>query len=141
MLEQYWDFMHSPVVTRQQSFVENQKPFCWKKFLAANKSMLEGLHALREDENLPGNRIINDTEKFVVSLYSTIDKTNVYSLSQLRWYLFCKHQYTDDMLPPMAGALKLGVILCPWCGNAHVPKQDRIFLHLLIMAGWKLMEN
>ena len=61
--------------------------------------MLEGLHALREDENLPGNRIINDIEKFVVSLYSTIDKTNVYSLSQLRWYLFSKHQYTADMLP------------------------------------------
>ena len=46
-------------------FCRKSKALCWKKFLAANKSMLEGLHALGEDENLPGNRIINDIEKFV----------------------------------------------------------------------------
>ena len=27
MLEQYWDFMRSPVVTIQQKLVEYQKPF------------------------------------------------------------------------------------------------------------------
>ena len=87
-------------------FNRRSKGTCWKKFRQASETMLKAMQSLGETVDLPTSDVFKGIEQYVMSLYSSNHPKNVDSLGKLRWFLFSKHQYTAEMLPPTAGALK-----------------------------------
>ena len=90
-------------------FNGKSKKSAWKVFF---NSDCETLYALRglADTTIKIDEIVTGLETFVLNLYCKQRPNSVENLSSLRWYLFSKHQYNSDKLPPISSALNTKIL-------------------------------
>ena len=53
--------------------------------------------------------MLDNLDSFVCAAFSP-KGININTISELRWYLFCKHMAESDKLPPTLGALRQHVL-------------------------------
>ena len=100
----------------------------WKEFVTADDAILSALSNLGQCEALPDLFTITNIERFVVKVYGDKKRTDVDTLSQLRWFLFSKFQYDAARLPPTMSALKYKIFrshfVCLVLKRSDVPIQN-----------------
>ena len=84
------------------SFAGKWKLTCQKAFKEAEEDGLLALACLGTCVK-PTEEMLASLEKFVCQLY--LPKTHIYSLKDLRWWLFKKKQAESEKLPPTSGTL------------------------------------
>ena len=94
-------------------FCGKSKTTWWKVFMAADDDVLGALLNLGIGENLPKLETLEALERFVVNVYCGPKRPqSIFTLSELRWYLFSKFQYEAEKLPPTFSALKYKIFRC-----------------------------
>ena len=70
------------------------------------------IYAIRglADTTIKIDEIVTGLETFVLNLYCKQRPNSVENLSSLRWYLFSKHQFNSDKLPPTSSALNTKIL-------------------------------
>ena len=54
--------------------------------------------------------VYSELEQYVLQLYDSETPSAISNLAELRWYMFWKHQYESDKLPPTKMALDQKVL-------------------------------
>ena len=54
--------------------------------------------------------VYNEIEQYILQLYNSERPSAISNLVELRWYIFSKHQYESDKLPPTKMALDQGFL-------------------------------
>ena len=108
-------------------FTGKSKSTWWKIFMKADSPIIDALCKLGVNEALPVLETLESMGKFVVKLYGG-ETYNINNLSDLRWYLFSKHQNDTEKLPPTMSALKYKIFRCHFVTlvlrRSHLPKQS-----------------
>ena len=83
------------------------KVACWKVFLDADESITDILGKLGKAEQ-PDDNIKREVERFFCQLY--LQKTDIATVKEFRWFLFRKKQAQSDRLPCTRAALVQAIL-------------------------------
>ena len=89
-------------------FYSKSKNYFYKTFKSASLEVLDSLGYLGTDTSEPSQVTVQGLDQFVIDTYSK--KSNVTSLSELRWKLFSQNQKSIENLPPTKDALHCKIL-------------------------------
>ena len=84
------------------------KATCWKAFMEANNKITDCLSQLRRTASIPSDDTKALIENLVCQLY--LPKTEMFSVSEVRWWLFRKKKAQSERLPPTQAALRQAIL-------------------------------
>ena len=108
-------------------FARIAKTSWFKLFMEADDGIVGALSMLGCDNDVTENSLQLTLSSFVCAAYSP-KGTNILSIPDLRWHLFCKYMTESERLPPTMGALKQNTLRTHvqarvWA-QAAIPQQD-----------------
>ena len=114
----------------------------WKCFIESDEQILKAFSLLGETNETSIEEIQTDIELFVMNLYCPKRPATVTKLADLRWYLFSKHQWEADKLPPTPSALKFKLFRSHFVATiwkqSHKPQLEFLDIE---EYGWEKSDN
>ena len=78
-------------------FYGYSKLTCWKVFTSSNVFIQNAFQCLGDSLIVD---VYNELEQYVLQISDSERPSALSNLAELRWYIFSKHQYESDKLPP-----------------------------------------
>lgn len=121
------------------TFFGKSKQSCWKIYLKCSDAILQSFANFGTTYNIFTEDFAN-LEDFVCKIYAP--NSSISMVKDLRWYLFAKHQLTDEKLPPTNTALREMVqranYICMMWKKCNDPFPNLLSPH---GQGWILQHN